>query len=310
VTQEGGLDYLDLAWSLDVAGQTAKALAVLDVAVSRESRVAEALALKGDLLRSQGQLQEAAEVFDLLARREPDHPRARYLARLLAGDNPPMPGVRPAPWPSPFVRIENFLDGGRHGELLALVTSGSSVFEPSTVGAMGAGGVAPRVDVESRLSFQLTDIGPVARWLRELIAEQLPAVRAQLSVGPFAVGKMDLKCTAYGDGNFFAVHSDNLLHPTRRISFVYYFHHLPKHYAGGALLLFDGDPSDPLRYYHDRATRIETLDNSIVFFPSGSYHEVTRVVSPSGRFEDARFTFAGHVHVRADDTPPATTQRA
>lgn len=310
MTQERSLDYLDLAWSLDAAGQTEKALAVLDVAVTGEHGATEALELKGELLRSRGELARAAEVFDLLARREPDHPRARYLARLLSGDNPPLPSVRPAPWPAPFVRIENFLDGGRHGELLALVTSGSSVFEPSTVGAMGANGLAPQVNLDSRQSFQLTEMGPVAQWMRARIAEQLPAVRAQLSVSPFAVGTMDLKCTAYGDGNFFAVHSDNVLHPTRRISFVYYFHHVPKRYTGGALLLFDGDPADPLRYDSSRGTRLETLDNSIVFFPSGSYHEVARIVSPSGKFEDARFTFAGHVHVRAEDIPPATMQRA
>jgi Rps23 Pro-64 3,4-dihydroxylase Tpa1-like proline 4-hydroxylase len=47
-----------------------------------------------------------------------------------------------------------------------------------------------------------------------------------------------------------------------------------------------------------------------VFFPSGTFHEVTRVASPSGRLEDARFTFAGHVHTAdgattALDTPSA-----
>jgi Rps23 Pro-64 3,4-dihydroxylase Tpa1-like proline 4-hydroxylase len=56
-------------------------------------------------------------------------------------------------------------------------------------------------------------------------------------------------------------------------------------------------------------TRLDTLDNSIVFFPSGTYHEVTRVVNPSGRLEDARFTFAGHVNLAEGDASASEPTR-
>jgi len=291
-----GMYLLTLARSLESVGDTGRALALLDLAASREIGEADALSLKGDLLRSRGELRQAAAVFDRLHRRHPDHPRARYLSTLLCGADTPLPAARPAPWPGAFVRLEDFLDGARHHELLKLVTREAREFEPSTVGGMGANGPEPRVDLGVRASFRLPGIAPIAEWLRPLIAACLPSMSARLGVAPFPVEVIELKCTAYGDGHFFRVHSDSRHHPTRRISFIYYFHRLPKRYSGGALLLYDGDPTDPIRCFLDSVTRLDTLDNSIVFFPSGTHHEVTTVVNPSGRLEDARFTFAGHVH--------------
>jgi predicted 2-oxoglutarate/Fe(II)-dependent dioxygenase YbiX len=303
VTPAQDVDLIDLAWSLDTDGHTTKAFAALDLALSSESNVADALELKGHLLRSRGELRPAAKVFDELARRDPEHSYARYLSDLLSDAHPSLPAARPAPWPAPYVRLENFLDRARHNEVMALLASRATAFEPSTVGVMGANGREPRVDLNSRLSFRLTEVGPIAHWLLPLIKEPLRTIGALLGIAPFAMGQIELKCTAYGDGNFFSVHSDSVYHPTRRISFVYYFHRSPKPYSGGALLLYDGDVENAGRYFPDRVTRLETLDNSIVFFPSSAYHEVARVVSNSGHFEDARFTFAGHVHALGDNAP-------
>ena len=296
---------LTLARSLDAAGDS-RALAVLELAASRETGGAEALALKGDLLRGRGELRQAADVYDLLARRYPDQGRARYLAALLCGTKPRIPASRPAPWPSPFVRIENFLSLARHREVMNLVSTGTDRFTPSTVGMMGVNGREPRVDLNYRASLRVCGTGPVEQWLRPLIARRLPAITTRLGLTPFTAATIEIKCTAYGDGHFFGAHSDSVYHPTRRVSFVYYFHRLPKPYSGGALVLYDGDISDPIRFLHDSATRLEPLDNSLVWFPSGTYHEVTPVASPSGRLADARFTFAGHVHAAtALDTSPA-----
>jgi Rps23 Pro-64 3,4-dihydroxylase Tpa1-like proline 4-hydroxylase len=82
---------------------------------------------------------------------------------------------------------------------------------------------------------------------------------------------------------------------------------VPKAYSGGALLLFDGDMAEPTRLIRDSFTSLDTVDNSIVFFPSATFHEVTPVVNPSGYLEDARFTFAGHVHAVEDDGVMRTT---
>jgi hypothetical protein len=205
------------------------------------------------------------------------------------------------------VRIEDFLDGARHDELLDFVTDPASAFEPSTVGGMGANGPEPRVDPAVRVSFRIGGIGPVAQWLRPAIEACLPSIGTRLGIAPFDAAPLELKCTAYGNGHFFRAHSDSRHHPTRRISFVYYFHHLPKRYSGGALLLYDGDAADPTRFMPDSVTRLETLDNSIVFFPSRTFHEVTPVVSPSGRLADGRFTFAGHMHIADEEAAAVDT---
>jgi SM-20-related protein len=290
-------DYLlALASSLEVAGDSDRALKVRDLAAAKEAATAEALSRKGDLLRSLGQLRQAADVFALLDHRQPDHPRARYLSALLRGLDAPVPAARPAPWPAAFVRIEDFLDDARHEELMNLLASPSHAFEPSTVGKIGPQGPEPRVDPAVRMSFQLPEIAPVAEWLCPLIGACLQSTSTRLDLAPFPVAMIELKCTAYGDGSFFRVHSDSRSHPRRRISFVYYFHRQPKRYTGGALLLYDGDVTDPARYFEASFTRLETLDNSIVFFPSGTHHEVTPVASPSARLADGRFTIAGHVH--------------
>ena len=294
---------LTLASSLEAAGDADKALAVLDLALAGETGATDALALKGDLLRSRGELQRAGDVFDQLCRRS-DDPRARYLAALLGGMPAVIPDLRPAPWPSAFVRLENFLDPAHHHEMLALMTSGAEAFEPSTVGADGVNGREPRVVLTSRISHRLVAIEGVRQWMRPLIEECLQSIATRLGVAPFVTASIDIKCTVYGDQCFFKTHSDSISFPTRRISFVYYFHHQPKRYSGGGLLLYDGDTADPSTHCHTRSTRLDPIDNSIVFFPSGTFHEVTRVVSPSGRLEDGRFTLAGHVITVAGDAAP------
>jgi SM-20-related protein len=300
-------DYLlTLARSLEAAGDTRRSLAVLDLAAAKESAVADALSLKGDLLRARGELLQAAAVFDRLARQHPDHARARYLSALLCGADAPPPPSRPAPWPPPFVRLENFLERDRHDELLSFVTSDAAALEPSTVGGTDAGVQQPRVDHDVRMSFRILAIDPVALWLRPRIEARLAAMTSRLGLAPFTPRTVELKCTVYADGSFFRVHSDSRRHPTRRISFIYYFHHMPKRYSGGALLLYDGDVADPARFFPESVTRLDTVDNSLVFFPSSTHHEVTPVVSPSGLLTDARFTFAGHVHVADESAMPDT----
>ncbi|MEO8563996.1 MAG: 2OG-Fe(II) oxygenase [bacterium] len=295
------VDLVDLAYSLDAGGRTEMAYTVLDAAVARNVRADEALALKGDLLRSRGELLDAATTFGALSRRRPEDSRARYLSALLSGSVAAREGACPPPWPSAFVRVEDFLDDARHAEVMLLVSSSASAFEPSTVGVTVPGGREARVVLSDRISFRLTDVGAIADWLRPLIRERLPSIAARLGLAPFTVREIELKCTAYGDGNFFAAHSDTRHHPSRRVSFVYYFHRVPKPYRGGALLLYDSDVARPGTYFPRGVTRLDTLDNSVVFFPSGSFHEVERIVCPSGRFEDARFTFAGHVHAEHSD---------
>ena len=93
---------------------------------------------------------------------------------------------------------------------------------------------------------------------------------------------------------FYKVHKDSgKKHGTgtRKITFVYYFHNLPRQFTGGDLLLFDTDLKK--NKYIDKSTRIEPLNNSVLFFPSDFYHLVTPVLCETDRIENGRFTING-----------------
>lgn len=289
------------AWSLHLAGFTDKALSVLDglgVDDASSEAATEALEVRALILRRDGALDQSAAAYEALARVNPEHPHAAYVADVLRGRAPAPTVSRSTPWPGAFDLRGRFLETARHEELLRLASDRATEFVPSTVGMSTAAGNVPVVRPESRASATLTNIGPIAEWFRAIIREHMPTFVTQCDIPGFEPGEIEVKCSAYADGHHFAVHSDNVNHPTRRLSFVYYFHRTPQPYTGGDLLLFDADVSDALRRSPDRFTRIETGDNSLIVFPSGVFHEVTRVHCPSGAFGDARFTIHGHVHER------------
>jgi tetratricopeptide (TPR) repeat protein len=186
-----GDDLLALAQTLTGAGDIDRALAVLELAAEREASVADALSRRGDRLRAHGDLREAAGVFRLLGQRRPDDLRATYLSALLSGAPAALPPSRPAPWPAAFARLEDFLDGARHRELLQAVTADTARFEPSTVGGMGPHGPEPRVDLDTRTSFRVVGMDGAATWLRPLVQHCLGPISAQLGLGPFQAGMIE-----------------------------------------------------------------------------------------------------------------------
>ncbi len=288
-----------LAWSLHLAGLTDKALTVLDglTGTDPQSEAAvESLEVTAVILRRIGALDASAAAYERLARARPDHPHAAYLASIFRGKALALSRADVTPRPGAFYVAERYLQPARHDELMRLGRDRAGEFKPSTVGMPTATGNVPVVRPESRASATLSSIGPIADWFRSMIVEQLPTFASHCDVPPFEPAQVEVTCSAYAHGHHFAVHSDRIHHPTRRLSFVYYFHRTPKPYTGGDLLLYDTGVSDPTRRSPDRFTRIETRDNSLIVFPSGVFHEVTRVNSPSGAFADARFTIHGHIH--------------
>jgi Rps23 Pro-64 3,4-dihydroxylase Tpa1-like proline 4-hydroxylase len=120
----------------------------------------------------------------------------------------------------------------------------------------------------------------------------LPAVRKELRMPWFRLGKVERQLTAHAKDGFFAPHIDTG-HPitaSRRISCVYYFYASPRRFTGGELKLFDTwvtpTGSTAARTY----TTLPPLDNSIVFFPSDAFHEVCPVRCDKETFGSSRFT--------------------
>jgi hypothetical protein len=121
---------------------------------------------------------------------------------------------------------------------------------------------------------------------------------AALRVPAFEIGSIEMQLTSHNDGEYYKWHTDNGTRETesRVVRFVYYFHQIPKRFKGGDLVLYPDAASEIV---------IEPQNDSLVFFPSHTRHEVKQIVCPTRQFEDGRFTLNGwirrkHVPVQQD----------
>lgn len=103
--------------------------------------------------------------------------------------------------------------------------------------------------------------------------------------------------TRHGNNDFFKIHTDSGYKAdiqSRALTFVYYFHEFPKCFTGGEILLFDTDTEKNI--FRTRFTKLIPQNNSIVFFPSNFYHQVTPVHLKKDNFESGRFAIHGWLH--------------
>ena len=246
---------------------------------------------RASLLRGLGRGAEAAEAYRALLASDPDDRGAQAGAAIFTGA--PLP--EGAQGPTPFVQLADVLSADQQERLWQSLTEDSASLTPAGV---YTGGTLPRVDGETRVAQLLERADSVRAWflpwLEDVItrAEILP----RLGLAPFVVGKRELQVTGHSDGGFFSVHSDASANPdaptwARHLTFIYYFHRLPRHFTGGDLLLFDPPSSGDLSF-----TRIDPTHNSLVFFQSNQLHTVTRVQSSSTDPLDGRWTVNGWLH--------------
>lgn len=182
--------------------------------------------------------------------------------------------------------MTDLLPAEAHDGLLDWILANEAALRPSTL----SGG---RLDPAFRASRSLPrSLG--GRWqdaLRERIAELFPDLLRATGTRPFALAEIDLKLVAYGDGDFFAPHTDTLVGARRGatdrvITAIYYLHREPKGYSGGELRLYPigakGAADDPF-------VELAPQRNALVAFPAWATHGVSPVRCPSRRFEDSRF---------------------
>ncbi|QBX35129.1 hypothetical protein E4191_10745 [Paracoccus liaowanqingii] len=177
-------------------------------------------------------------------------------------------------------------------EVLAFALSRVSAFEASrTVGR------DPRFADWRRSVVLFADkLRPVAPLIEGAVRSRLPEALAALGVAPFGDQRLELQLTAHGDGQYYHWHTDNgspATH-TRTVTFVYYFHAAPRRFSGGELVIHA--PTD-------QRIIIEPRNDSLVFFASGTRHEVLPVRCPGGGFGDSRFTLNGWIHRRPERRP-------
>jgi len=187
---------------------------------------------------------------------------------------------------------QNYLDEATNAALFAHAISKQADFQHTmTVGADGEG--ALNENYRHSNALQPKDFIDYYKILRKKIKGDLAQILEKLGIEPFEPNNMEMHLTSHNHGEFYKPHIDNGKGPlkNRVITFVYYFHSIPKRFEGGQLLFLKNKPK-PLIVPPD--------NNSIVFFNSSFLHAVHPVTCPSQKFEDGRFTLNGWIWKKPD----------
>ena len=271
-----------------------KAAAALRRMLAAEPRNAAALARLGDLERRRGDFPAALTACRRLLAIAPDDAAAAWAVAVLGGKR--LPEAPPAAGRiAPFVRLTDFLPPASRDRLLRDMLAASERFAPARIRVNAR--IIRNREVRDALVLDEPTTRDVRSWFLPKLRAVLPEVLRRLRMEDLDLRRIQLKVTVHPHGGFFAAHRDAGRFEDQILSYVYYFHHAPKPFAGGDLLLHDdagrtgGGPAGAF-------SRIEPLLGSIVFFPSDCLHEVTPVACGAG-FGDGRFTVNGWIRGRS-----------
>jgi Rps23 Pro-64 3,4-dihydroxylase Tpa1-like proline 4-hydroxylase len=198
----------------------------------------------------------------------------------------------PDPWAgsAAFVRIEQFLPADAHQRVLDFALARENDFTESEVYNEA---MPEKLDPHFRRSRTLYDLdAEIWNLFADRLTALLPHVRQELGIPWFRVGEVERQLHVHRGGDFFHRHSDNGEGDVapRRVSGVYYFYQKPKRFDGGALYLYDDLKLGDQHEGGPSCVALEPLDNSVVFFSSGTYHEVEPVRLRDSAFSAGRFT--------------------
>ena len=242
--------------------------------------------------RRQGDFAAARALYRRLGVHGPDRRKAAWLYTVLGGGGPPEAAPPRQLWPAPFVWMTNFLAPGQCDRLLTLALQGRERFTPATVGV-----VSERLDPEVRIALEADrrTVRGFSPWFARKIRSLVPEALARLRMEGIDRYDIEVKMRGYLTGGFYRAHRDvTASWDARKLSFVYFFHREPSRFSGGDLLLYDTDTDTGNCSWRD-FSRIVPLRNSIVFFPSACWHQVTPVQCETDDFGDGRWVVNGHV---------------
>ncbi|MEU1307730.1 2OG-Fe(II) oxygenase [Streptomyces cinnamoneus] len=186
--------------------------------------------------------------------------------------------------PVPFCRFENFLGSDLADGLLSYAVSRQADFTAGMV-------MDPLTGQLSHKGRDSLVLPAQSAALRQHLADCLPQVSGILGVGA-RPSTATTVFTAHGPGSYFDTHTDatKVSDPGTSLSAVYYLHRRPRGFDGGQLRMYD------TAVHNGRAERAKTYrviepdHDTVVFFPSSAFHEVTASTCPTGQFHDYRFT--------------------
>jgi Rps23 Pro-64 3,4-dihydroxylase Tpa1-like proline 4-hydroxylase len=191
----------------------------------------------------------------------------------------------------PYGLVRNWLGGERAKRLLNYSQINQHSFRESKVGYEKG-----RHDPTKRRSSILRPLGDLRSELQAEVEALVPTMFAKLGASPFSPCEYEFELVAHGDGAFFSRHIDTATQNSstshRAISAVYYFHSLPKSFAGGVLRLHSLAASGKDGTFVD----IEPDSDTLLFFPSLFPHEVLPVSCAGNQFMNSRFAINCLIH--------------
>ena len=255
--------------------------------------------------RQQGRLQEAARYCESLLQLAPEHTQARYLHAVLHETTPVMQSAEMQP--VPFIRREDILNTKEQQQVWACIAQHQTEFKPSKV-------VSGNLDARKSQLMDLTDaslLRAIKSWFLPKVADVITTQLGYFAMPDLIFGKKELQLTLHGNQHYFKTHTDvsnknysdkpeseDTAIKSRKISFVYYLHSIPKMFTGGDLL-FDTHLAE--NSYSKTHTRIMPQHNNLILFPSQYYHQVTPVSCAATDIMQGRFTLNGWFHAKTTD---------
>jgi SM-20-related protein len=228
---------------------------------------------------------------------------ARMRGRLLQMRSPegiafdlPAEEIAAVELPPPHFLVEDFLTPEEADYAMAHALAHEHEFTDATISAPTTQNDSS-ADYRFRRSRILNNVADVAPMVASKLPVLIPKLWAQLRLPNLALSKMEIQVTAHGDGDFFNTHTDNGLPDIahRHVSYVYYFHRMPKQFSGGHLRFYNTLLEDGFNSCGALVADIEPPSNSLMIFPSHCHHEVTPIQCGSAALQDQRLTLNGWV---------------
>lgn len=282
-------DFLKFETVVANPGLLSLAAEQLDKRVADNPSDANAIWQLAETYRKLGELEKAAALYSTLCRLTGQGQLARDLLAVTEGKPQDFVG-QDGCYPVPFVIKNNYLSDDELSMLCDYVSAEAwESCEPSKVGK-------GKHDNTLRRSFDLAMPDWLKKKMRQEIVDYLPELTCALNVAGEKFDRIDLSLRSYGDGHFFGIHTDKRPNIQRLLSLTYFFFIEPKNFTGGDLLIFDTDVGQSEgRSFSECFTRLQATQNSLVVFPSASYHAVSTVNAEAGNTAHYRYAVNGHV---------------
>ncbi|HEC73685.1 MAG TPA: 2OG-Fe(II) oxygenase [Methylophaga aminisulfidivorans] len=240
--------------------------------------------------RKQGRLDKAAALYQRLSKQ---NLLANDLYAIMSGEPEKFVGQDKC-YPVPFVLKHDYLTQAELSTLREYIQA--EAWDNHGRSELGNG----EYDEQIRQSYDL----PLPQWLRQKmlndISTSLPELSHLLQSPHVEFGRIDLFLRAYGNGQFFSIHTDKLLNVCRHLSMTYFFYFEPQQFTGGDLLIFDTHLSQgEKREFSENFTRLRATQNTLAIFPSASYHAVSTVNTRTENRAAYRYAINAHVWEKA-----------